>query len=171
MIGFEYRQFVRRMGTKEGVFLPASVSALGLCGEANEAAQCTGGDVPSETFLKELSDVAFYLTALAEEFGIQDNALESYPGAFLSLETMDQAAGRMVASACEIAEMVKKLVWSNKQPLPGEIDIRLADIIACIQAMALRRGSSFDDVLRLNEQKLTARWRGGAFLGHGKESK
>ncbi len=71
----EYDLFVRRMCTKRGEFMPRDVAAMGLASEAGEVAGLCKKEWEKDRLLnrvdmlKELGDVAFYVTVVAAHYG------------------------------------------------------------------------------------------------------
>jgi len=163
MISEEYRKFVLELGTADGQFIPATVSMLGLCGEAAEVLVAhfdfanTGES--RQNLLLELGDVVWYVTALAIAFGtpssrLRTNAVATYFGA-------EACCHSLVTLAGSLADLWKKDIWHGRQMSSEAADLKLGAILSCVEGAAVALGSSLDEVIEMNIQKLRKRWPAG----------
>lgn len=73
----------------------------------------------------------------------------------------------LVGEAGEVAEKIKKLIRDDKRFSNAEIIKELGDVVFYVTALANYYGSTLDDVLETNVEKLNSREERGTLGGSG----
>ena len=143
---------------------------LGLVGEIGELTEFylrtpVGGDpTRDETLIKEMGDVCWYVSAIADELGLEKVSPED-----IDLDFVIQLS----LSSANIAERVKKIfrdkdgVFSDEDK--AHIKELLENILGAIEEMGVGLNVDMGDILGVNIAKLASRKERGVIKGSGDE--
>lgn len=130
--------------------------ALGLVDEVIEVWETFyfGAEEPAVP-LREFGDVTWYTAVLAESYQIYDLAvIYSQRGGLMGVS-------ELLTAAKNAGELVKKHI-SHGHPMPLEILYRnLSFVMSVVFNLAAERGSSLEEVMTLNRDKLEGLYEGG----------
>jgi len=160
--------------------------ALAALGEAGElAAKVIGGNrdaLPRESFLKEIGDVLWYVTAAAVDLGFELRDLALHDTGTITAwqhyvnhvnpchrREIKHHVLRLVARLGEFAERVKKS-WRDGNPIVAERDRCHYDLtcaLAMLHQLAMCFYSDLAEVANLNVEKCRSRRARGVVSGSG----
>lgn len=155
---------IRRRSFKDGVEMPLSLLALGLCGEAAEVAEATHPWRLNEVLL-ELGDCFWYAIAIAQHTdcaaGTTREAVQ------LSPDDGEATSHDLMIFAGKAADRIKKSAWHGKPLDLDALTDELCAVTDCLEDIGKSYGFSRDDIGRANMAKLDARYPGGKFVEGG----
>lgn len=145
---------------------------LGLVGEVGELIESylrkpigvdPTGDEKFKTLVKEMGDVCWYVSAIADELGLKDLS----PQEDLDFQT------QLTLSPANIAERTKKVFRDKNGVFSDEdkeyIKQSLELVLGAIEEMGNDVGVHMDDILGVNIAKLASRKERGVIKGSGDE--
>lgn len=138
--------------------------ALGLAEETAEVI-CAIDNESDETVLSELGDVVWYATTAAHRLDVTlSHVRETETATNLTVRPNDEDNARSMAMYAGIfAGLVKKKLFHEK-PLNVEWSVRyLAEILDCVELIAIDHHGVFDDACEANLAKLRKRFPSGGF--------
>lgn len=134
-----------------------AISALGLEGESIEYMEIMpAGD--RDKSIKELGDVMWYVAAIYKQLNLNTPVLD-----LPSHQKTDANVKTLVFAAKDAGELIKKHVGHGHELDHLTIIKALQRVVQCVGEASKIHGSSLEEVMRRNVEKLEARYKQGVF--------